>query len=434
MVTRTPKETQAALTEAARLSGLSRNVIAAQKRNMKTFLNEADGKEKAAVTREDMTKVGLNPKLTDDLTKYLNMKNRKGRKPIEGDFKTTIKTEDKKDESKTKTKTRASKVIYRGGRFGDRDDSKKVVKRKTPQFTEAIKKSQDKAKKSTSILGKIKDRVTQDTDAKPLRDPKELLALVGGAGALTRAAPSVLRALLRSKGGQKVSNKVINYVRKLKDKRKDTSIKTQSGSGKTIQLGGAVKRPVQGPTTSKKTTDAATKKITRIKKKETKKYTKPKIKEIEKAGPFKNNKSIKVEKKPVKKQTGPKLTSLQKLYKEFKNKPEGISKAIDKLNISPSEKSRLRQEVVSYKPSLKERTELGLKKGGLIKRNMGGNLKQPPAGNTGLRKLPTPVRNKMGFAKRGGVVRKSTGGFLGAGKALRGQGAVMRKRGGKIGY
>ena len=37
MVTRTPKETQAALGKAARLSGLSRNVIAAQKRNMKTL-------------------------------------------------------------------------------------------------------------------------------------------------------------------------------------------------------------------------------------------------------------------------------------------------------------------------------------------------------------------------------------------------------------
>jgi hypothetical protein len=156
---------------------------------------------------------------------------------------------------------------------------------------------------------------------------------------------------------------------------------------------------------------------------EIKKYKKPKINEIEKAGPLVNKTT-----------TGPKLNQVQKLYKEFKNKPEGISKAIDKLNISPSEKSRLRQEVVSYKPSLKERTELGLKKGGLIKRNMGGNLKQPPAGNTGLRKLPTPVRNKMGFAKRGGVVKKNTGGFLGAGKALRGQGAVMRKRGGKIGY
>ena len=35
-------------------------------------------------------------------------------------------------------------------------------------------------------------------------------------------------------------------------------------------------------------------------------------------------------------------------------------------------------------------------------------LKQPPAGKkgTGLRKLPTAVRNKMGFMKKGGRVKK----------------------------
>ena len=97
MVTRTPQQTQAGLRKAARLSGLSRNVIAAQKRNMKTFLDEAEGKEKAAVTKKDMTDVGLNPKLTEDLTKYLNMQNKKGRKPIEGDFRKTIKAQDKPD-------------------------------------------------------------------------------------------------------------------------------------------------------------------------------------------------------------------------------------------------------------------------------------------------------------------------------------------------
>ena len=181
-----------------------------------------------------------------------------------------------------------------------------------------------------------------------------------------------------------------------------------------------------------------TAKMTKIKKEQEKTFARNEKRRRDKITAKRNqtikNKKEDEAKKLAKTQTGPKLTSLQKLYKEFKNKPEGISKAIDKLDISPPEKSRLRQEVVSYKPSLKEITELGLKKGGLIKRNMGGNLKQPPAGNKGLRKLPTPVRNKMGFAKRGGVVKKSTGGFLGAGKALRGQGAVMKKRGGKIGY
>jgi len=33
------------------------------------------------------------------------------------------------------------------------------------------------------------------------------------------------------------------------------------------------------------------------------------------------------------------------------------------------------------------------------------NLKQPPAGNEGLNKLPKDVRNKMGYMKRGGMVK-----------------------------
>ena len=35
---------------------------------------------------------------------------------------------------------------------------------------------------------------------------------------------------------------------------------------------------------------------------------------------------------------------------------------------------------------------------------MGGSLKPVPADNKGLKKLPTKVRNKMGFMKKGGVV------------------------------
>lgn len=75
------------------------------------------------------------------------------------------------------------------------------------------------------------------------------------------------------------------------------------------------------------------------------------------------------------------------------------------------------------------------KKGGLIKKSIGGKvLKNIPAGNKGLPNLPTNVRNDMGYKKKGGIVRRNKGGFLGVGKALRGQGAVMRKKGGKIAY
>ena len=37
--------------------------------------------------------------------------------------------------------------------------------------------------------------------------------------------------------------------------------------------------------------------------------------------------------------------------------------------------------------------------------NRGGVLKKPSADQTGLKKLPTAVRNKMGYMKRGGMVR-----------------------------
>lgn len=41
-----------------------------------------------------------------------------------------------------------------------------------------------------------------------------------------------------------------------------------------------------------------------------------------------------------------------------------------------------------------------------IKFKSGGTLKPVPAGKEGLAKLPTAVRNKMGFQKKGGAVKK----------------------------
>ena len=39
-----------------------------------------------------------------------------------------------------------------------------------------------------------------------------------------------------------------------------------------------------------------------------------------------------------------------------------------------------------------------------VKKMGGGSLKAVPADNKGLKKLPTEVRNKMGFMKKGGKV------------------------------
>ena len=58
-----------------------------------------------------------------------------------------------------------------------------------------------------------------------------------------------------------------------------------------------------------------------------------------------------------------------------------------------------------------------------MKKKRGGPLQNIPAGNRGLPNLPTPVRNKMGFKKRGGKVIKRA---VGGGVALRGLGAVRK--------
>jgi hypothetical protein len=47
------------------------------------------------------------------------------------------------------------------------------------------------------------------------------------------------------------------------------------------------------------------------------------------------------------------------------------------------------------------------KKGGSTKKmQKGGSLKPVPPGKVGLSKLPTPVRNKMGYQKKGGSIKR----------------------------
>ena len=47
-----------------------------------------------------------------------------------------------------------------------------------------------------------------------------------------------------------------------------------------------------------------------------------------------------------------------------------------------------------------------------VERKAGGSLKDMPAGNKGLPNLPTATRNKMGFKKAGGMVKKMDGGKI----------------------
>jgi len=68
------------------------------------------------------------------------------------------------------------------------------------------------------------------------------------------------------------------------------------------------------------------------------------------------------------------------------------------------------------------------KKGmGLKMANGGSALKPVPPDNKGLSKLPTPVRNKMGFMKKGGMVKKRA-----KSTAKKSRGMGVAKRGGKF--
>jgi hypothetical protein len=55
------------------------------------------------------------------------------------------------------------------------------------------------------------------------------------------------------------------------------------------------------------------------------------------------------------------------------------------------------------------------------KKKDGGSLKSVPSGNKGLSKLPTEVRNNMGYMQSGGKVKK-----MGMGGKCRGMGAATR--------
>jgi hypothetical protein len=75
--------------------------------------------------------------------------------------------------------------------------------------------------------------------------------------------------------------------------------------------------------------------------------------------------------------------------------------------------------------------EAGAKKA--MGRKAGGSLKEVPSDNSGLKKLPSNVRNKMGYKKAGGFMKKKgykAGGSIakprGVGCAMRGYGKAMK--------
>ena len=63
----------------------------------------------------------------------------------------------------------------------------------------------------------------------------------------------------------------------------------------------------------------------------------------------------------------------------------------------------------------------------IARTQMNKQLKNVPAGNKGLKKLPTAVRNKMGFMAKGGAVMKAKGGAV-----MAKGGSVKMAKGGSV--
>ena len=102
---------------------------------------------------------------------------------------------------------------------------------------------------------------------------------------------------------------------------------------------------------------------------------------------------------------------------------KGESKDIGKAGYPVSETMR----ELGYTGSRKAKVDLTdkeLEDLGFQIKKAGGMLKSIPTGNKGLPNLPTPVRNKMGFKKYGGKIKRLA---IGGGVALKGLGATRKK-------
>lgn len=130
--------------------------------------------------------------------------------------------------------------------------------------------------------------------------------------------------------------------------------------------------------------------------------------------------------KPIEKKKEPVIKKPNKPPIKKDKKPNIIkSKPIKKTNITAGGNTGFGAKGNVFVSSEKRRKELMDKFGGtgsaaakaamrgtqgnMVKRAAGG-LKPVPEGNKGLGKLPSPVRNKMGYMKKGGIVKMRGGG------------------------
>jgi hypothetical protein len=97
----------------------------------------------------------------------------------------------------------------------------------------------------------------------------------------------------------------------------------------------------------------------------------------------------------------PRFSTAMEKTNEFYNKEKNAGTLFKKGFDTRMQQSRPAPGTVN---TLKNDT---LKKGGSVKKmSKGGSLKPVPSDKVGLSKLPTPVRNKMGYQKKGGSVKR----------------------------
>ena len=83
------------------------------------------------------------------------------------------------------------------------------------------------------------------------------------------------------------------------------------------------------------------------------------------------------------------------------NRIKQLQYALGKGGLTDKDEQSIRDEIIKIRD---DRDKFAFKKGGAVKKK----LKPVPKGNKGLKKLPTQVRNKMGFMKKGGIVKRGT--------------------------
>mgnify|MGYP003112075460 CR=1 FL=1 len=353
--------------------------------------------------------------LTRGAVKFIGKKY--GKKAIkklqEGGFKEDIKDILKKGKDKESVISKKTPPVQRSG-------VDKIIKKKTP--TPPVQRS------GVDKLKIAKQKVNNSKQIKNLNlsfDDKQKVIQEMAKGDNKNLAAAFTK-VLRGNGKKKsVISKPTNTKSKVvKKETKSKTVKTEKP--KVVDTKKPKELSVQETLT----------RVPSLKKSTTKQTTKPK--------------KTTTTKPKVSKDT--KILLTRRLIKDFKNNSQSITKQINSSNMDSLKKKELintLQDTVNFlkknptstiNVALKQGAGINnplkiLKKGGLIKKNIGGTvLKDIPAGNKGLPNLPTSVRNNMGYKKKGGTIKRSKGGLLGVGKALRGFGAVARKKGGKIAY